>query len=102
MTSEAAAGLQEARLVAGEDYLIADSSESFRDAVLRLLSDRDTAERIASSARDRVARHCDWESALYPLEEIVRRVAVASPASERPLRGGLETWDGKEVAGADP
>jgi sugar transferase (PEP-CTERM/EpsH1 system associated) len=106
MSSEVASGLEGVSLVAGDDYLVADTAESFRDAVGRLLQERDVAQRMAASARDRVERHCGWDLALDRLETVLEQVAMgganAARLAGREASVGLAAWEREEVVGADP
>jgi polysaccharide biosynthesis protein PslH len=54
-----------------EHVLVADSSESFADAVLELLTDRSKAESIANSGREFVAREFNATGALMKLESLL-------------------------------
>jgi glycosyltransferase involved in cell wall biosynthesis len=49
----------------GENILIADSSEDFAKAVIRLLSEADLAQRLRQNGRHWVEEHYDWQI-LYP------------------------------------
>ena len=50
------------------DILIADDVNKFSNAVIELLSDRDLAKRVGSSARAVAERHYDWSRVLRPMD----------------------------------
>ena len=54
----------------GQHLLVADTPADFAQSVIRLISDRDAAARIASAGRQLVVDRYDWRTALAPLEQI--------------------------------
>jgi sugar transferase (PEP-CTERM/EpsH1 system associated) len=102
-TSEVAAGFEGMPLSAGEDFLVADGSEPFAEAVVRLLLDREAALAMAASARSRVASHCNWERSLDRLETILGLAATESGCGDTTTwsRLGPVGWNRSEAAGAD-
>ncbi|HEC35785.1 MAG TPA: glycosyltransferase [Anaerolineae bacterium] len=60
----------------GADILIADDAALFTSEVLRLLSDRDLARRIAEGGR-RLARRYDWNELTKPYTDLAESVVQA-------------------------
>lgn len=61
--------------VDGRDLVVAESAAAQADAVVRLLTDRVEAERLARSARAYVEAGHSWEQALAPLREAIARLS---------------------------
>lgn len=53
-----------------EHLLVGDTPEAFASAVVRLLREPETADRIARAARALVEQRYDWRNALSPLDRI--------------------------------
>ena len=53
-----------------ENLLIADEGPAFADAVLRLLNDKATANRIGQGGRSTVERAYDWRNVYQAWDEI--------------------------------
>lgn len=58
----------------GIELLVGDSASDFVDAVLRLLNNRDEAQRMAVAARGYVEKNHSWDAQLAPMS---RRINVA-------------------------
>ena len=61
------------RAVDGHDYLLADSPEEFKDAVIRLLSDDNLNHNIAENARVFVKNNYSWNIATNKLVNIIEK-----------------------------
>lgn len=57
----------------GEHLLIADSPESFAQAVISLLRDQSLAQKMGQAARKQVKEYYSWENNLAKLEEFLPR-----------------------------
>jgi glycosyltransferase involved in cell wall biosynthesis len=54
----------------GENILIADDADAFAEAVVRLLDDRELAQRLAANGREWVERRYDWRVRYQALDEV--------------------------------
>lgn len=72
----------------GRHLLLADGPSAFAGAVLQLLRDGATRQRIGSEARTLVANHYDWAAVTEDFEEALSRVVAGTrtraPAPARP------------------
>jgi sugar transferase (PEP-CTERM/EpsH1 system associated) len=59
--------------VPGEHFRVADSPEEYRDAILRVLTDRSERHRLAEAGRARMLSHHTWPSSMRRLDAIVSR-----------------------------
>ncbi len=66
----------------GEHLLIADGDEPFADAVIRLLRDPATAERIAEQGRQVILAHHDSRSITRTYVDYVQEICAAAPNRE--------------------
>lgn len=71
-----ALGAEGLRARAGEDYLLAESPEDFRDCIGRLAEDEGRVRRLRESARGLVRRHYDWSVTCAPLRKIYAGLAA--------------------------
>jgi len=71
-----ALGAEGLRARPGEDYLLAESPEDFRDCIGRLAEGAELARRLTESARDLVRRQYDWPVVCAPLREIYAGLAA--------------------------
>jgi glycosyltransferase involved in cell wall biosynthesis len=62
----------------GEHLLLADDSESFASAVVRLLRDDDRRRSLEAAARTLVVEHYDWAAVAGDLDRALTRVAEGS------------------------
>lgn len=78
-TSMGAEGIE---VVSGEHLLIADTPESFVDAIARMLGDHSLRESLRSAARALVEQRYSWESIGARFVEMVESVADRTPRCE--------------------
>jgi glycosyltransferase involved in cell wall biosynthesis len=71
-TRKAVEGLE---LVAGRDYLQADTAAEFSEAVVRVLSDQDLSSSLADSAFECVRSRYDWKALAPTLLSVVQNAA---------------------------
>lgn len=69
-------GAEGLELEPGRHGLVADGSDAFADATVRLLQDRDLRERIGSEGRALAERRYDWRALGDDLEALLREAAT--------------------------
>lgn len=57
-----------------KDVLIADTPQAFAEAILRLLDDRDLAERLGRNGRELIRTTYDYRAACRPIDDLYRNV----------------------------
>jgi sugar transferase (PEP-CTERM/EpsH1 system associated) len=83
------AGLSEGGFRHGRDLLAADGAEAFENCVAGLLEDAEARQRLAESARQRLAIGYRWASNLERFEEVLAAAAHPPQTADR-LRQGEE------------
>jgi glycosyltransferase involved in cell wall biosynthesis len=66
--------------VPGTDVLVADTAEAFAEAVIDLLQDPGSREKLAKAGRRLVERRYDWQIVLADLEKVYRELEGRAPA----------------------
>jgi glycosyltransferase involved in cell wall biosynthesis len=74
----------------GADVVIADTAETFADAVVRLFRDDAERRRIGAAAKRLVAERYDWSAVFGHLEEALEGAAGRSQPRDLPAAAGLE------------
>jgi sugar transferase (PEP-CTERM/EpsH1 system associated) len=87
VTSAAAAGGVDA--LATEHFLVAQTTEQYVAAVLRILESNSERARLACAGRSRMLSHHAWERSMHRLDRIIERCLTAF--SGRPEHGELKT-----------
>jgi glycosyltransferase involved in cell wall biosynthesis len=57
-------------VTSGQDMLVADSPADLADSLVKVLSDRSEAQRLAEGGRTLIAQHYDWRQAYQALDQI--------------------------------
>ncbi len=83
-----------------EEAMVADTPGDFAAAVVRLLSDREAAGRLARRARDLVATRYTWEHSVKALERLYEAVVVA--ARTRAVGEPIAQGDGRPLPTPSP
>ena len=63
--------------VPGKNILLADEPQAFADAVIRVLTDPELANKLRRNGRDWVEQHYDWKIVYKNLDAIYRRLEPA-------------------------
>ncbi|HXH82031.1 MAG TPA: TIGR03087 family PEP-CTERM/XrtA system glycosyltransferase [Candidatus Tectomicrobia bacterium] len=82
----------------GRDLVVAHGEETFADAVVALLGDRDARRRMGAAARRFVEERHAWPVTLAPLDRVV--ADVGAPMSGRVRQPRLETAERGRTAAA--
>jgi glycosyltransferase involved in cell wall biosynthesis len=72
-TSKGAEGLD---VLDGQDLIIADHPEDFAQAVIRLLQEPETRQRLSANGRKLVSDQYDWSRVMPKFFELVEKVAA--------------------------
>jgi hypothetical protein len=85
VTSRIAAGGVDA--VEGEHFLVADSSDGYVDAIVRITGDRHERARLSQAGRARMLSHHNWDQSMTRLDRIVDRCLASAgrPVEQRPM-----------------
>lgn len=79
VTSRIAAGGVDA--VDGEHFLVADSSDSYVESILRIAGDTRERARLAAAGRARMLSHHNWDHSMIRLDRIVERCMASAGRS---------------------
>jgi glycosyltransferase involved in cell wall biosynthesis len=92
-------GCEGIEVVHGEHLLVADEPQSFADAVLRVLGDPGTAERLGARGHQLVAERYKWESVVERLEAFYGQLLAGGAVRARPAPPAVRRRSG-EAGGA--
>ena len=82
----------------GRDILIADSSETFAESVISLLTDATKREQIEKAASEQAARY-DWSVITERFEDVLERIAVSDV---EPVAADTHSTHVREALGGRP
>jgi glycosyltransferase involved in cell wall biosynthesis len=80
-------GAEGLRAVHDENMMLADEDHAFAQAVIHVINDPRTAQRLADQGRETVETHYDWRTVYRAWDKVYRRPDARSDPSSRELAG---------------